>query len=107
MSANRTRVGLATALLLLHSALVNAAVAVPKPLVAQSITGTPGLTIETAALSAGRLSISGTTTRAGTVVKIAKTTFAVRSDTLKRFQFIVTHRTPDCLLTLSGLSHYR
>jgi hypothetical protein len=70
-------------------------------LVVLSVTGDPGLTIDTAAIVAGRLVVRGTTDVARKAVRIKGTTFRVRSAADRSFAFDLDYRTPDCRITLT------
>jgi hypothetical protein len=65
-----------------------------------SVTGDPGLTIDTATIAAGRLVVRGTTDVARKTVRIKGTTFRVRSAADRSFAFDLDYRTPDCRMTL-------
>jgi len=66
-----------------------------------STTGTPGLTIGTAAIIAGKLVIVGTASSPGIEVEIDGTSFKATANSKKLFGFNVDYRTPDCRLTLT------
>ena len=59
------------------------------------------LTIQTATLQSGRLTITGTAAAAGTVVKIHGTTFQSVANAQKQFSFDIAYRTPDCIIVLT------
>jgi hypothetical protein len=60
-----------------------------------------GLTITDAAITAGRLSITGTTRSPRTRVSIVGTAFATTSDAAGRFEFEVLHQPSDCIVDLA------
>ena len=63
-------------------------------------TGTSGLTLSTAAITQGRLVITGTAASPGTVVALEGTPFRATADAQRRFSFSLDYRTPDCRVTL-------
>jgi hypothetical protein len=65
-----------------------------------SVAGDPGLTVEAAGITAGRLVIRGATNVAQKVVRIKGTAFRVRSAADRSFAFDLDYRTPDCRITL-------
>jgi hypothetical protein len=69
-----------------------------------STVGTPGITIATAAIAAGRLVILGAASSRGVVVKIAGTDFVTTANNQKIFGFQIDYRTPDCRITLTAHS---
>lgn len=71
-----------------------------EPVIAGRV-GTPGLTLSTAALSAGRLVIAGAAAAPGVRVALTGTSFVTTADARKSFRFVLNHRTPDCRATLS------
>jgi hypothetical protein len=63
--------------------------------------GTPGLTITQAALLAGKLSIAGTASNIGVVVRINGTSFTATANAERKFSFNVAYRTSDCRIILA------
>ncbi len=68
------------------------------------VTGTPGLTINTARIAGGRLLINGTATVVDRLIKVKFTNFQTRSDAQKKFSFVLDYRTPDCRITLTTVT---
>ena len=69
--------------------------------VVTSTTGTPRLTIATAAIIVGKLVIVGKASSPGIVVGIEGTDFTDTANAEKLFSFNVDYRTPDCRVTLT------
>jgi hypothetical protein len=69
--------------------------------VVTTTTGTPGITIATAAIVGGRLSIVGAASSPGIVVGIEGTNFTATANAQKLFSFYVDYRTPDCRIRLT------
>ena len=89
---------------LLGSTALAADAGTQSPPTVMSQSRTVDLAVKVATITAGRLIIIGSTTRAGTDVAIANTSIHVKSDTTRLFRFDANYRTPDCVVDLKTQS---
>jgi hypothetical protein len=97
------RLGATAALLTACASFLSGAAGVAsaqaRPVVTGKI-GSPGISIETAALLGGRLVISGFATSSSRIVKLRGTPFEASADPGRLFTMTVDYRTSDCRITL-------